>query len=504
MSSSRSRRALRTTGLGAAALAVAAAALTAPPSSAQPTALPATSTVAQQTVRIVPNRYIVTLAGHETHDGSFAADAGSTTVRKLVRAAGGGVVADYRQIGVVIASSETPTFAEVLGASPLVQSVGHDFGVKVYESQAPERSTDPMESLQWHMALIRTQQAHSVQAGRRAVDVGVLDSGIDGRHHDFFEGGELRVDCARGHDSLATLPPGTAVGQPDPCSDNQFHGTHVAGTIGARVNGLGTVGVAPNVTLVPVKTCDSSGYCYVTPVVDAITYSGKIKLDVINMSFFVDNDDLQESTEFKCESNPTQLAFRQAVYRAVQYARGRGVTPIAAMGNSDQDLNNPVDENGEPLTNRCKVVPAETSGVISASALGPDSEKSRYSNYGAPRSDIAAPGGNGTTGDCNGTVLSTLPAQTYGCIQGTSMASPHAAGVAALIVSEFGRLGADGDMKISPDRVERILEATAVDIGKRGYDECFGHGRIDAKRAVLNRTTHAYDEKAPFCPEYKE
>ncbi len=84
------------------------------------------------------------------------------------------------------------------------------------------------------------------------------------------------------------------------------------------------------------------------------------------------------------------------------------------------------------------------------------------------------------------------------------MASPHAAGVAALIVSQFGRLGSDGDMKMSPDRVEQILERTAVDIGKRGYDECFGHGRIDAKRAVSKLTNRVYDAKAPFCPEYKE
>jgi subtilisin family serine protease len=147
---------------------------------------------------------------------------------------------------------------------------------------------------------------------------------------------------------------------------------------------------------------------------------------------------------------------------------------------------------------------AETSGVISVSALGPDSGKSSYSTYGAPRADIAAACGDGTTGDCETTILSTLPGNGYGCIQGTSMASPHAAGVAALIVSQFGRLGADGDMKMSPVRVERILETTAVDIGKRGYDECFGHGRIDAKRAVSNLTDRVYDAKAPFCPEYKE
>ena len=101
-------------------------------------------------------------------------------------------------------------------------------------------------------------------------------------------------------------------------------------------------------------------------------------------------------------------------------------------------------------------------------------------------------------------VRSTLPGDAYGCIQGTSMASPHAAGVAALIVSQFGSLGADGDWKMEVTKVESILQGTAVDIGLRGYDMCFGNGRIDALRAVTKNTSRAYDPSAPFCPEYAE
>ena len=84
------------------------------------------------------------------------------------------------------------------------------------------------------------------------------------------------------------------------------------------------------------------------------------------------------------------------------------------------------------------------------------------------------------------------------------MASPHAAGVAALLVSQFGRLGADGDVKMSPQDVESRLQRTAVDIGAPGYDECFGNGRIDALRAVTGDTTAVRDEAAPDCPEYQE
>ncbi|MGI8899565.1 MAG: S8 family serine peptidase, partial [Nocardioides sp.] len=216
----------------------------------------------------------MTLAGSETPTG-FDLAGSTAAVRTLVTAAGGSVVSDLSdQIGVVVVEAADPDFMGVVQQSPLVESVGNDFAVKVHASDAPEPSADPLEGMQWDMQQIRTEQAHSKQAGIPAVDVGVLDSGIDGRHVDFTKGGVSNVDCARGRDSLASLPPGVAVGTPDPCIDNQFHGTHVAGTIGARANGLGIVGVAPNVTLVPVKVCDSSGYCYASPVVDGITYAG--------------------------------------------------------------------------------------------------------------------------------------------------------------------------------------------------------------------------------------
>jgi subtilisin family serine protease len=327
----------------------------------------------------------------------------------------------------------------------------------------------------------------------------VLDSGIDGRHIDFLKGGVSNVDCARGRNSIAFVPTGPGAGTPDVCSDNQFHGTHVAGTIAARANGLGIVGVAPNVTLVPVKVCDTSGYCYASAVVDGITYAGDREFDVINMSFFVDDNEFQESTESKCMDDPVQRSFRKAVERAIQYARNQGVTPVAALGNSDEDLAHP----SEPNENNCDVVPAETEGVIGTAALGNQKQKASYSNYGTGATDVTAPGGT-ANGDCTTGVPSTFPASTYGCISGTSMASPHAAGVAALIVSQFGTLGADGDVKMSPTKVEQYLQGTAVDQGLPGYDECFGNGRIDALRAVTHDTSTLYDASAPFCPEYEE
>ena len=446
-------------------------------------------------------RYVVVLAGVQGDEG-FTATGTAAAVSAAVSAAGGTVANDLSaQIGVLIVESAAVGFATTLSTSALVETVGGDRKFKGLPGGGPEQTMDPLESQQWDMEQIRAPQAHNFQAGARSVDVGILDSGIDGHHPDFVVDGKgSNVDCARGRNSVSFLPSGPGVGSPDPCVDNQFHGTHVAGTVAAPANGIGVVGVAPNVTLVPVKVCDASGYCYVSAVVDGITYAGDIRLDVINMSFFVDDNAFQESTEFKCNSDPTQRAFRQSVERAIKYARGRGVVPVAALGNSDEDLGNPSTADGAD----CDVVPAETKGVIGVSALGSKSEKARYSNYGVPANDVAAPGGNGTTGDCRTTILSTLPGGAYGCIQGTSMASPHAAGVAALIVSQFGKLARNGDVVLAPDTVESILRRSAVDIGLTGYDTCFGNGRIDALRAVEQDFSVRYDASAPFCPEYTE
>jgi subtilisin family serine protease len=464
-------------------------------------------------------RYLVLFAGTQNADGSFELggdfEANYEAALALVESAGGTVAHDLAaQIGAMVVESDNALFAEALRASGLVEEVGREFVWKAYSSYeealasglltvvaddgggGPEVTEDPLESQQWSMQLIRAPEAHATQAGWRSVDVGILDTGIDGAHLDFMdlEDGP-NVDCDRGRDFI---PEGPGIGNPNPCVDNNFHGTHVAGIVAAQANGHGVVGVAPNVTLVPVKVCDNAGFCYAGAAAAGITYAGDAKLDVINMSFFVDDDELLESTEFKCADDPEQRSFRKAVQRAMSYARGQGVTPVAALGNSDSDLAHP--EAG----NNCEVIPAETSGVAGTMALGPQSQKASYSSYGTGATDVAAPGGAGQNGNCLNTVLSTLPGNVWGCIQGTSMASPHAAGVAALIVSQFGVLGEDGDVVLSPGSVEASLQSTAIDIGLVGYDECFGNGRVDALRAVLDDTSGEYDADAPFCPEYDE
>jgi subtilisin family serine protease len=149
---------------------------------------------------------------------------------------------------------------------------------------------------------------------------------------------------------------------------------------------------------------------------------------------------------------------------------------VAALGNSSTDL--AADE-------RCEVVPAETPGVIGITSVGPDAGLAYYSNWGDGEADVTAPGGSGNTGDPTTTILSTLPGNAWGSLQGTSMASPHAAGVAALIVSHYGKVRkSTGDVGLAPSVVEKILLQSATDVGASGYDEFFGHGRVDALGAV--------------------
>jgi subtilisin family serine protease len=473
-------------------------------------------------------RYTVVLEGTATANGFDLAGTREAALA-LVTAAGGTVTNDLsRQIGVLGIESANPLLLDVLNASPLVDVAAEEFAWKAFPSYdeatasgqltvvdggtqavpggGPDPQSDPLQPFQWNMAMIQAPAAHAIQAGSRLVEVGILDTGIDGAHADFVDLDGTNVDCVKGRDFI---PAGPGVGSPIPCVDNNFHGTHVAGIVAARKQGHGVIGVAPNVSLIPVKVCDAAGYCYSNSTAAGITYSGQAKFEVINMSFFVDDDQLLQSTMYKCSSDPVQRAFRHANERAIQYARNQGVVPVAALGNSNHDLAHPP----EPFENECDVVPAETQGVIGTMSLGPSSEKAYFSNYGNFATDVAAPGGNSdnpnTPTPCPGgnEVLSTIPGNLWACFQGTSMASPHAAGVSALIVSQWGRVGNDAgtpDVVMRPQDVESDLQASTIDLvhpfdrSLNGYDHCFGHGRVDALRAVLRETD---DEDYPVLTE---
>jgi subtilisin family serine protease len=285
----------------------------------------------------------------------------------------------------------------------------------------------------------------------------------------------------------------------------------VAGIVGAALNSLGVAGVAPNVSLVNLRAGQDSGYFFLQPSVDALTFAGNHGIDVVNMSYYID------PWLYNCADNPAdspeeqaeQRTIIEATQRALNYAHRHGVTLVSALGNDHTDLGNPTFDATSPdfppgtahdrnVDNSCIDMPTEGRHVISVSALGPTETKADYSNWGTEQTDVSAPGG--FFRDFLGTpqfmtpgnlVLSTYPEALareeglidedgnptddftikdcrgstcgiYEYLQGTSMASPHTVGVAALIVAEYGHWR-HGGFGLNPNRVKRILYKTSVD-----------------------------------------
>ncbi len=227
------------------------------------------------------------------------------------------------------------------------------------------------------------------QQGSTAVRVGIIDTGVDGSHPDIAPNFDAAL--SRNFTTDDPLVDGPCEEDPDgSCSDpadvdENGHGTHVAGTIGSPLNGQGIGGVAPRVSLVNLRAGADSGYFFLQPTVDALTYAGDHGIDVVNMSFYVD------PWLYNCASNPTdspeaqaqQRTIVEATERALDYARARGVTLVSAAGNGHTDLGRPAFDGSSPdyppdaaydrqVDNSCKVMPTEADGVIGVTSVGPE------------------------------------------------------------------------------------------------------------------------------------
>lgn len=308
-----------------------------------------------------------------------------------------------------------------------VKSVEPDLIVQALGKPVPPQ---PAQVLPWGVDRVN---ADLVWASYTAdpVKVAVVDTGINTNHPDLFgnlKGGMSAVSYTRSY------------------NDDNGHGSHVAGIIAAVNNSIGVIGVAPAADLYAVKVLDRNGSGYLSDIIEGLQWVVANHINVVNMSL---------------GTSSYSASFDSAVRQTI----ASGAVVVAAAGNSGPSANT-------------VMYPAKFAGVIAVSATNSDSSNTiaSFSSRG-PEVDLAAPGVS---------VFSTYKNQSYATLSGTSMASPHVAGVAALVLSS--PIGAD-DLNANglwdPNEVELRLERTAQDLGAAGFDTNYGNGLVKADLAVV-------------------
>lgn len=283
---------------------------------------------------------------------------------------------------------------------------------------------DPLHGQQWSDSA--TPYSPTWGCGQGAgVAIAVVDTGVDRTHPDL---------AGRATSGGASLNGAASVTAGEGSVDPHGHGTHVAGIAAATAgNGVGTSGVAPLATIIPVRVLGPSGGGWSSDVAAGITWAVDAGAEVINLSLGAAS-----------QSN--------AMTNAITYAKANGVVVVAAAGNGGaQGASN---------------YPAADNRTLAVASIDPSRNTSGFSTHGS-YVDIAAPGS---------AILSTLPGGTYGYKSGTSMATPFVSGVAALLIGTYGSL--------APDALANRLTSTADDAGAPGVDPAFGHGIINPVRAV--------------------
>ncbi len=413
-----------------------------------------------------------------------------------VAQAGGTIVRTIPQVGIAVAESANPDFADRAATIAGVRSVsanvklqwiapGRQVALEDIGNPPFSGDDDTRFDLQWGHDAVDAPEVWNAGARGAGVRVAVLDTGFDTDHPDLAPNINfgLSANFVPGENLTYALP------------DSFSHGTHTAGTIAAADNAFGTIGIAPEAELVLVKVLSDAGSGSFEGVIEGIVHAADVDADVINMSLgAVLNRRGYEEDDGTPVSAREVAELAVALGRATTYAYQKGTTVIASAGNEANDG----DHDQDTLH-----LPSDSPHVISIAATAPigwatdpgnislDNPAS-YSNYGQSVIDFAAPGGDsaypgnesctiaGLTRPCwvfdlvfsTGSNLNPAIASYYWSA-GTSMAAPHASGVAALIIGANG-----GDMK--PARVEAALRASADDLGKPGNDDFYGQGRVNA------------------------
>ena len=379
--------------------------------------------------------------------------------------------------------TEQPTKTDAEANAVNEAAAEHETGLSA-DSQLNDFTPDEGDANAWGLSAIGAVEAQTVDVPRAAVTVAVMDTGIDPDHKDLKD----RIDASR---SVGCQVNGIPNQDPSAWKDDHYHGTHVAGTIAASHNGYGVDGVAPDATLIAIKTSNKAGSFYPEYVACAFDWAAEHNVDVSNSSYYMD------PYAFWMPNEASQAAGLEAASRAVRYSKEHGVVNFAAEGNSDDDHDNPTIDKDSPNDVEGAAVERNVAGgidvpamlndsVLSVSALklptGADPataklERAGFSNYGKNSVDVAAPGQR---------IWSTMPTwekdPPFGYLSGTSMASPHAAGVAALVKEIHPDYTADEVIalvkKQSGYTYDRLAEPTD---GK----EYRGAGLVNALDAVL-------------------
>ena len=345
------------------------------------------------------------------------------------------------------ASKNAIAVAETLSANADVEYAEPNYVAFITgePSYAPQAFTpnDPFFRYQWNFSAVQMETAWNINQGS-GVTVAVLDTGVAYEdYNEFRRAPDLagtRFTAGYDYVNNDTHP-----------NDDQGHGTHVAGTIAQTTNnGVGTSGIAYRANIMPIKVLDRNGQGGYDNIIKGINYAVFNGAKVINLSL--------------AGNSPSR-----ALEEAINDAKSRGVTIVAATGNSGGAIG----------------YPAIYANAIAVGAIRFDQTRARYSNFG-PQIDLVAPGGDNNidqNGDSfgDGIVQQTFKAGEinnfrYLFFEGTSMAAPHVSGVIALMLS--------ARPSMSPSQIESVLKDTAKDLGRAGFDEQTGFGLVQAANAL--------------------
>src|SRR5262245_59759072 len=374
----------------------------------------------------------------QTYIVLYKTKAKSDDAATVIANAGGALVHNYKEIGVVIARSDNTFFSANLSNDSRIEGAASTagFATKLKDDTSTDITTAPitgipapgddsLSALQWDMVQIHAPEARAINGGSPSIVVGDIDTGLDFTHPDLAPNVDIAKSC-----SCLTGVPDT---NPAAWNDDNGHGTHTAGTIAAAKNGIGIVGVAPNVKIAAIKAGNAAGFFFPEAVVCAFMWAGTHNIQVTNNSYFAD------PWQFNCRNDAGQRVIWEAERRAIRFAMQKGVVVVAAAGNQADDLAHPTQDATSPddtnpvlrqIHNNCAIVPVEVPGVIGVTANGNLQLKSFYSSYGVSAADVIAPGGDSilqrTAAAPNGRVLSTWPASllTVTCLPARRLVDP--------------------------------------------------------------------------------